>query len=193
MFKTTKQLILASSSPRRKQILEGLNIPFSILEIKFDETYPQELSPEEIPVFISQQKAKQLPKIGKNEVYLTSDTVVILAGKVIEKPTDKLAAAAMLKSLSGKTHYVITGVCLTTSEEKISFKEVTEVTFHLLDEEEINYYINNYSPLDKAGAYGIQEWIGLIGIKEINGNYDNVVGLPASTLFQKMKQLNLFE
>lgn len=193
MLKTSKELILASSSPRRKQILEALNIPFSIKKIGFNEAYPQELPPEEVPVFISKQKAKQLPKIEVNEIYLTSDTVVILEGKVIEKPKDQLSAKAMLKALSGKTHQVITGVCLITNQEEVSFKEVTEVTFHLLTDQEIAYYVEKYSPLDKAGSYGIQEWIGLIGIKEIKGNYDNVVGLPASTLFQKMKQLNLFE
>ncbi len=193
MLKTSKKLILASSSPRRKQILEALNIPFSIRKIEFNESYPQGLPPEEVPVFISKLKAKQLPKIEINEIYLTSDTVVVLDGKVIEKPKDKLDASVMLKALSGKTHQVITGVCLITCDQQISFKEVTEVTFHTLSDQEIAYYIDNYSPLDKAGAYGIQEWIGLIGIKEIKGNYDNVVGLPASTLFQKMKQLNLFE
>lgn len=193
VLKTSRKLILASSSPRRKQILEALNIPFSVKRIEFNESYPQGLSPEEVPVFISQQKAKQLPQIEADEIYLTSDTVVILDGKVIEKPKDKLDATAMLKTLSGKTHQVITGVCLITNEQEISFKEVTEVTFHSLNEQEIEYYIDNYSPLDKAGAYGIQEWIGLVGIQEIKGNYDNVVGLPASTLFQKMKQLNLFE
>ncbi len=193
MLKTSKKLILASSSPRRKQILEALNIPFSIIQIEFEESYPQGLPPEEVPVFISKLKAKQLPKIETNEIYITSDTVVILDGKVIEKPKDKTDATTMLKALSGKTHQVMTGVCLITRDQQISFKETTEVTFHSLSEQEIAYYIDNYSPLDKAGAYGIQEWIGLIGIKEIKGNYDNVVGLPASTLFQTMKQLNLFE
>ncbi len=193
MLKTSKKLILASSSPRRKQILEALNIPFSITKIEFNESYPQGLPPEEVPIFISKLKAKQLPKIEINEIYLTSDTVVILDGKVIEKPKDKFDASVMLKALSGKTHRVITGVCLITCDQQISFKEITEVTFHTLSDQEIVYYIDNYSPLDKAGAYGIQEWIGLIGIKEIKGNYDNVVGLPASSLFQTMKQLNLFE
>ena len=193
MLKTSKKLILASSSPRRKQILENLNLSFAIRKIDFDESYPKGLPPEEVPIFISKQKVKQLPKIEANELYITSDTVVVLEGKVIEKPKDKLDALVMLKSLSGKTHQVITGVCLTSSDDQFSFKEVTEVTFHSLSEQEITYYIDNYYPLDKAGAYGIQEWIGLIGIKEIKGNYDNVVGLPASTLFQKMKQLNLFE
>ena len=194
MLKLNKKLILASSSPRRSKILESLGFAFTIEKINFNEEYPQGLSLHEVPAFICNQKAKQLPILQNQDLYLTADTIVFSENYgVIGKPKDLQDAENLLKELSGKTHQVITGVCLKSLDFEYTFSEATEVTFYPLTDNEIKYYLKKFSPLDKAGAYGIQEWIGLIGIKKINGNYDNVVGLPASRLFQEMKKLNLFE
>ena len=157
-----------------------------------DESYPPHLSGEEIPVHIACQKAAAYQKTqAENELIITADTIVYLDGKVLGKPHDEKEAYDMLRSLSGRTHQVITGVCLTTTRTQHCFASVTEVTFDKLTDEEIQFYVEHYRPMDKAGAYGIQEWIGYIGAKKLTGSYFNVMGLPVQRLYQELKKMNL--
>lgn len=182
--------ILASGSPRRKELLSGLELNFEIRLIDgIDESYPDGLRDEEIPQVISQKKAKAyLPTLAPNELLITADTVVCLDNKVLGKPADEQEAEQMLHELSGRTHQVITGVTLATRSKQHTFASISNVTFTNLSQEEIHHYVTHYRPLDKAGAYGIQEWIGYVGVERIEGSYFNVMGLPVQRLYTELKK-----
>jgi septum formation protein len=190
--------ILASQSPRRKSLLEWAEMKFEIVVSETDESYPANLSIPEIPEYIARHKAIAVEqKIKDQGTYrhdtciIAADTVVVLDHEIIGKPEDRAAAIASIKKLAGKTHQVITGVCLMYNGVMECFSEVTDVRFHPLTEEQITYYVDTYQPYDKAGGYAIQEWIGVVGIESINGDFYNVMGLPVSKLIQKIKQLGL--
>lgn len=185
-----KKIILASNSPRRKELLAGLGLPFTVrLKEGIDESYPAHLTGEDIPLHIARQKAEAyLPQLDEDELLITADTIVWLDGNVLGKPKDATEARAMLQALSGHTHQVITGVCMATTQKCLSFASVTHVTFSPLTTEEIAYYIEHYHPFDKAGAYGIQEWIGYVGVERIEGSYYNVMGLPVKRVYEMLKQ-----
>ena len=181
-------IILASNSPRRRELLAGLDVAYEVRVLKdIDETYPDNLPVADIPTYISREKAAAYT-IADNELLLTADTVVVLGNEVLGKPADDADAKRMLRELSGKTHQVITGVCLTTTKKQHSFSVTTDVTFKELTDDEIDYYVTNYHPLDKAGAYGIQEWIGYVGVTRIEGSYFNVMGLPIQRLYKELKR-----
>lgn len=184
------EILLASNSPRRRELLAGLDIDYRVTALpEVDESYPDTLSGEEIPLYISQEKAAAYRRFMKdNTLLITADTIVWLDGKVYGKPHDITDAKAMLQALSGKTHTVITGVTLTSLQKQISFAVSTEVTFAALDDDEIDYYVEKYRPLDKAGAYGVQEWIGYIGVTGLKGSYYNVMGLPIQRLYTELKK-----
>lgn len=184
------KIVLASASPRRKELLAGLDIDYSIRVLdNIDESSPSHLQGEDIPLFISGKKADAyMETLANDELLITADTIVYVDNEVLGKPTTPQDAMNMLKKLSGKWHQVITGVVLSTKEKRHSFAVTTQVKFAELTEAEIEYYVNRYSPLDKAGAYGIQEWIGYIGVERIEGSYFNVVGLPVQRLYQELKQ-----
>ena len=180
-------IILGSQSPRRKELLAGLDLQFTTKVIPgLEETYPDTLKGEEIPVYLAEQKADAYT-LADNDLLITADTIVWLNGKVYGKPTDEEEAKNMLRALSGKTHEVITGVCLRTNQKNLSFTSTTKVTFAQLTEDEIEYYIHKYRPMDKAGSYGVQEWIGYIGVEHIEGSYFNVMGLPIQRLYTALK------
>lgn len=182
-----KKLILSSNSPRRKELLELADIPFTVECRESDESFPADMSTYEVAEFIAIKKS--IPwkgDIKDNQIILTADSVVILDDEIMGKPKDANDAFKMLQKLSGKVHRVITGCCLLDSDHQNSFSDITEVHFHPLAEEEINYYIDNYKPFDKAGSYGIQEWIGLNRVKEINGSWSNVVGLPVHRVYEEI-------
>lgn len=186
---SNKKIILGSKSPRRKELLEDLGIPFTIRTKDTDESYPPTLLPSEIPIFIALKKAEALKDgLASNEIVLCADTVVIVNNTILGKPVDEADAVSMLQQLSGKTHDVITGVVLASSEKIISFDVTTKVTFKTLSTKEIDYYIEKYKPFDKAGAYGIQEWIGYMGVTSIKGSYFNVVGLPTHEVYQALNE-----
>lgn len=184
-------IILASNSPRRRELLGGLGVDYEVKTIPgVDESYPETLQGEEIPVYISREKAAAyLPTMAADGLIITADTIVWLEGKVLGKPADEADAKRMLRELSGKTHQVITGVTLSTVSFQRSFAVTSEVEFAPLSEDEIDFYVENYHPLDKAGAYGVQEWIGFIGVRNLVGSYFNVMGLPIQRLYQELKQL----
>jgi septum formation protein len=175
-----EKLILASKSPRRKHLLELAAVDFEIITNDTDESYPAEMPVERVPEYIALQKALAIQKDFPERTILAADTVVVLHNKIIGKPTDRADAIRILTSLAGQTHHVITGVVLATKEEIVSFSDTTEVQFHPLTLSQIEYYVDHYKPYDKAGAYAIQEWIGVIGIQKINGCFYNVMGLPIS-------------
>lgn len=186
-------LILSSNSPRRKELLQGLGIPFKVLVIKgIDESYPDTLPAAEVAEYIAVKKAAPYRDniAGTDNIVLTADTVVVCNDDIMGKPTDEQDAFRMLRELSGKTHQVYTGVCLTTSTVQKHFCVRTDVTFRELSDEEIMHYIRTYKPFDKAGAYGIQEWIGYVGITSIHGSYYNVMGLPVQRIYQELKDIN---
>lgn len=182
--------VLASGSPRRKELLAGLGLEFEIrLLDDIDESYPEGLRDEDIARHISRQKAEAYrATMAEDEIIITADTIVYLDGKVLGKPKDEDEARNMLHSLSGKTHQVITGVTLLTHRKCTSFTSVSHVIFANLSNEEIDYYVSHYHPTDKAGAYGIQEWIGFIGVERIEGSYFNVMGLPVQRLYTELKK-----
>lgn len=182
-----KNIILASGSPRRQQFFKDLAIPFTIRLKEIEEVYPNHLKAEEITNYLAELKANAFEnELAENDVLVTSDTIVWLNGTALGKPTDAADAFAMLQKLSNQTHEVITSVCLKSIEKTEVFHCVTEVTFAALSDAAIQYYLDQYQPFDKAGSYGIQDWIGLIGISKIEGSYTNVVGLPTELLFQKL-------
>ena len=192
------QIILASQSPRRKALLEWAELPFEIIISDAEENYPSTLSMEEVPVFIAKNKAAAVKeKITKekgnlnNICIIAADTVVVLEETIIGKPIDKAEAMASLQQLAGRVHQVITGVVVLWNEQEITFSETTQVEFHPLTNAQIEFYVDKYKPYDKAGAYAIQEWIGVVGIKNIQGDFYNVMGLPVSKLLQKIKQLGI--
>lgn len=188
-----KHLILASRSPRRKQLLEEAGIIFQVKSIGTEEIFPTEMAPEAAPCFIAGGKAQALwqslsEKEKEASIILSADTVVILEGKILGKPADKSEAFSFLKDLSGKQHKVVTGVCLFNGKNENCFSVTTNVYFRPLSDSQIHFYIDNYKPYDKAGAYAIQEWIGLVGIEKIEGDYYNVVGLPVGKVLEELAQ-----
>jgi septum formation protein len=181
--------ILGSNSPRRKEILKEIGLDFSIYPSNIDENFNKEIDLEDIPVFLAEKKANALKnKLKENDILITADTIVIYKNELLSKPENSYQAKEMLEKLSGKSHKVITGVCLLSKNNKSIFSNKTIVTFNDLDKFEIEFYVNKYKPFDKAGSYGIQEWIGLIGVKKIEGSYTNVVGLPASMVYTELKK-----
>ena len=185
------RLLLASKSPRRRQLLAELGYPVEIISVDVDEHVPQSLPAAEVAEHLARRKAAAFPlnTIAGDEVLVTADTTVVLDHAVLGKPADREEAARMLHSLSGRTHIVYTGVCLHTAHKGVSFTEATTVHFAALTDAEISYYIDNYRPYDKAGAYGIQEWIGMVGVSRIEGCYYNVMGLPLARLYRELKAL----
>ncbi|MDR3704857.1 MAG: Maf-like protein [Paludibacteraceae bacterium] len=183
-------IILASQSPRRQELLKGLDIPFCIKVIdNIEEIYPPHLQGANIPLYLAELKASAyVDKMSENTLLITADTIVWSEGEVLGKPTDMAEAKSMLLRLSGKTHEVFTGVCIQTKQQKVSFSAVSEVRFATLTEDEIDYYLQHYKPLDKAGAYGVQEWIGYIAVEHIDGSYFNVMGLPIQRLYNELKK-----
>lgn len=186
-------IILASNSPRRKELLAGLDVEFRTWVIpNIDESYPDNLPADETAEYIAQKKAApyfaepHISAIADDDIVLTADTVVILDGEVLGKPKDMDDAKAMLRKLSGKTHHVITGVCLTSKARQSHFSVRTDVTFAPLTDAQIDYYVERYKPLDKAGAYGVQEWIGYVGVTNLNGSYFNVMGLPVQRIYTEL-------
>ena len=190
-FMITYKIILASNSPRRKELLAGIDIPFEVRVIDgIDESYPDTLPTKDIAEYISKKKsAAYRQTMTSDELVITADTIVVLGLQVMGKPKDANEACSMLRQLSGQTHQVITGVTLTTTERQISFSVETDVTFKVLSDEEIEYYVSHYRPFDKAGAYGIQEWIGHIGVTGMSGSYFNVMGLPVQRIYEALKTL----
>ncbi len=195
-------IILASQSPRRKTLLEWANIPFEIVVSDSDESFPETISKQEVPVFIASNKAKAvLEKLqqtltdqqgsGKEYCIIAADTIVLLDQLILGKPVDRQDAVNSLSLLSGKSHQVITGVVVLYQGNEYAFSETTQVDFHSLTLDQIEYYVDQYKPFDKAGAYAIQEWIGVVGIKGIQGDFYNVMGLPVSLLVQKLKELGV--
>jgi septum formation protein len=182
-------IILASKSPRRQELLKLMDIKFRVVLKDVDESYPDHLEPEEVAVYIAEKKARAFDESVGDEIVLTADTIVCIDNLILGKPETSGHAIEMLQLLSGRMHRVITGVCLLYKHQYHSFYDVSEVYFGQLTYEEITSYVNKYQPLDKAGAYGIQERIGLIGIERINGSYTNVVGLPTEKLYRELMKL----
>jgi septum formation protein len=189
-----QKIILASQSPRRKQLLEWAEIPFEVVVQPTDESFPHDMPIKEVPVYIAQHKAEtvknSLDKANRQMPVLAADTVVVLDSKIIGKPKNRHDAISILTSLSGNKHKVITGVVILTDHNVVSFEDITEVIFHSLTKDEIEFYVDKYKPYDKAGAYAIQEWIGVVGIKSINGDFYNVMGLPVSRVVRELNKLS---
>jgi len=182
------KIILGSASPRRKQLLDKLGIKFTIKTTKKEEYYPENLNSVQIAEFLAKQKADFIAEeLSGNYLLITADTIVIQNNEILHKPKDKDDAIKILKKLSGKSHEVISGVCIKSNDKEVVFSAITKVSFNKLLEEEIIYYLETSNPFDKAGSYGIQEWIGYIGVERINGSYNNIVGLPTAELYQKLK------
>lgn len=181
-------IILGSASPRRAELLKGLNVPFQIIAFDVDETYPDSIASVDIPTYLARKKANSF-NLDNNTLLITADTIVWLDGKVYGKPIDRNEAKKMLQTLSGKKHQVITGVCIKTKMREKIFHVVTDVYFAHFTNEEIDFYLDEYDPYDKAGAYGIQEWIGYIGVERIEGSYFNVMGLPIQRLYRELKNI----
>lgn len=182
------EIILASKSPRRQQLLTDLGIKFRVQPMDIPEIFPEGLGMTEVPVYLAELKAEAFrPFLENHQLIITADTIVWLEGEVLNKPADYADGFRMLRNLSGKKHQVVTGVCLLSPEKKVSFYASTDVWFKELSDEEIHHYLEHYKPYDKAGAYGIQEWIGYIGIYHIEGSFFNVMGLPVQSLYEHLK------
>lgn len=187
------RIILASRSPRRQQLLRELGLRFEVIIKDFNESYPEGLDGEEIARYVASGKANTFKnEISDNEIVITADTIVWCNNKVLGKPLNSNDAIRILKEISGNTHEVITGVSILSSLKEVTFTASTKVTFEKLSDDEINYYINNFKPFDKAGAYGIQEWIGIIACSHIEGSYFNVVGLPIQRLYKELQNFMLY-
>ncbi len=183
------KIILASQSPRRQELLHGLHLQFEVKMIDSDEDFPSQIVGVDIPMYIAEKKANAYKnQMEENTLLITADTIVWHEGKVLGKPVDEIDAKRMLQMLSGKTHQVITGVCISTLKRRKTFHVISEVRFAKLTESEIDYYLKNFNPYDKAGSYGVQEWIGYIGVEHINGSYFNVMGLPIQRLYHELKR-----
>jgi len=186
------KIILASQSPRRKQLLEWAEIPFDVFVKETSEDYPPGLNPEEVAIYIAQQKAYAVQQlVSQKQIILAADTIVVLGENIIGKPVHREEAVSILYALSGQIHKVITGVVIRKGDEEIAFADVTEVEFYKLTLEQIEFYVDKYKPYDKAGAYAIQEWIGVVGIKSINGDFYNVMGLPVSRVVRELAKINV--
>jgi septum formation protein len=182
-------IVLASQSPRRKQLLEWAEVSFEVIVQPTDESFPAHMPVDEVPVHIARQKAIAVrDHLKKDSTIIAADTIVVLGNEIIGKPTDSEHAIKILSKLSGQKHQVITGVVITDNEKEIAFSDITDVWFHELTQEQISFYVDKYKPYDKAGAYAIQEWIGVIGIKSIRGDFYNVMGLPVSRVVQALKK-----
>lgn len=183
-------IILASNSPRRKELLKGLGIIFEqSTSLEIDESYPNEMPADNVAEYLALKKAEAYKStLKKNTLIITADTVVINDGNILGKPENTAEAKNMIQDLSGKTHKVITGVCLSSLTKQIAFSSISEVTFSHLTKQEIDFYVSNFRPFDKAGAYGIQEWIGYVGVEGIVGSFYNVMGLPVQKLYQELKK-----
>ncbi|MBK6952167.1 MAG: septum formation protein Maf [Crocinitomicaceae bacterium] len=183
-----KKIILASKSPRRQELLKGLGLNFEVRTKDIEEIYSADLRAEDVPVFLSEKKANEfLHELKSGEIIITSDTIVIHQGKILEKPKSKEEAHEMLRRLADSEHIVVTGVCIQSLEKKIVFSDLTLVEFSALTDEEIDFYIENYKPFDKAGSYGAQDWIGFVAIKKLTGSYFNVMGLPVHRVYAELK------
>jgi septum formation protein len=181
------KLILGSASPRRQELLKSLGFDFLIKPTHADETFPADLKAQEIPIYLAEKKADAYPdELKETEIFITSDTIVWCDGKVLNKPVNFLEGKQMLETLSGKMHEVYTAVCLKSGNKQTTFFDVSKVYFKKLKTEEIEYYLTNYSPYDKAGGYGVQDWIGYIGIDKIDGSFYNVMGLPVKELYEEL-------
>ena len=187
-----KQIVLASNSPRRRELLAGLGFPFEVRVLEgIDESYPHDLPVSEVALYIAGKKTEAYRQaITDDELIITADTVVIVGDEILGKPVDEADAVRMLRELSGRPHQVTTGVCLLSSEQESRFAVTTDVTFKTLTDEEIQYYVSHYKPFDKAGAYGIQEWIGYIGVTGLHGSYYNVMGLPVQRIYSELQRMN---
>ena len=184
----SKKIILASKSPRRQELLKGLDIQFEIKTKEVDESYPLTMKPEQVPVFLAEKKADAfVDLLEKDTILITSDTIVIQGKNILEKPNSIEEGKAMIRKLSGQVHTVVTGVCIRTLEKSINFSDETRVLFTDLTDDEIDYYMKNYQPFDKAGSYGVQEWIGYVGIEKLDGSYYNVMGLPVHKVYTALK------
>ncbi len=182
--------ILGSKSPRRKALLEDLGIQFSVRSIDIDESYPDTLQPEEVPQYVAQTKADAFTDLNSDDTLLTADTVVIVDGKILGKPADRDEAISMLNMLQGRTHTVVTAICLRRRDMKVTFSDTTKVHVTLLPQKDILHYVDTFKPYDKAGAYGIQEWFGHIAIDRIEGSFFNVMGLPTHIVYKAIKALD---
>ena len=185
---TNYKVLLASNSPRREELLRGIDIDFEVKVLPdIDESYPDNIPSEEIAEFLAIKKAKPYASaLHEDELLLTADTIVLLEDMVLGKPANKQEAKQMLRQLSGKTHRVITGVCLTSTKKQTSFSATSDVEFGKLTDQEIEYYVERYYPMDKAGAYGVQEWIGYVAVKHISGSYYNIMGLPIQRVYREL-------
>ena len=181
-----RPLILASSSPRRQYLMKEAGFNFTVEKPDVDESFPAELPSEQVAKYLAEKKAEYFRLAMKNEIVLTADTIVVLEDKILNKPSDRIEAISMLGELSGHTHRVITGVCIMSMENEESFDDTTEVTFQKLTQQEIEFYVDHYKPYDKAGAYGAQDWIGMVAIRKIVGSYFNVMGLPIHKVYQHL-------
>jgi septum formation protein len=184
------KIILASKSPRRQELLRQMDVDFEIVLKEVDESYPENLTPEEVAVYIADKKAKAYDGTLGNEAVLTADTIVTIDGLILGKPEDAADAVRMLKLLSGRVHRVVTGVCILYKQQYNLFHDVSQVFFRTLTDAEIESYVEAYKPFDKAGAYGIQEWVGITAIQRIEGSYTNVVGLPTEKVYQQLLRLS---
>ena len=182
-------IVLASKSPRRQELMKGIGLEFSVITKDVDESYPSNMSVYDVAPFLSLKKAKAFndEELPENYMVITADTVVIVDDMILGKPKDEADARGMLGRISGKKHSVITGVTIRTNDKVKTFSVVSKVSFETLDQEEIDYYVNNFRPYDKAGAYGIQVWIGYIGVNHVEGSYFNVMGLPTQKLYKMLK------
>ena len=183
------KILLGSNSPRRKELLQSLGFDFEVVSIDCDEVFPENLSVENIAGYLSELKADAYRNLEKNEILLTSDTIVTFEGKVLGKPKNREEAVEMLSHLSGKTHQVYTGISFKTSEKIITKTDVSEVEFAEISNDEMDFYIKNYQPFDKAGSYGIQEWLGMAKISRINGSFYTIMGLPTHLVYETLKDL----
>jgi len=183
---TNRPIVLASSSPRRQYLMKEAGFHFTTEKPEGDESFPQELPVEQVARYLAEKKAEYFRLTMKDEIIVTADTVVILNNRIINKPEDRNEAIRMLTDLSGETHIVMTGVCILSKEREESFDDTTEVTFQTLKQAEIEFYVDNYKPYDKAGAYGAQDWIGMVAIQNIVGSYFNVMGLPIHKVYQHL-------
>ncbi len=183
------KIILASQSPRRKQLLEQAEITFEIQVADIDETPPVDIPGADVPEYLAKQKAAVIAAKNDEAIIIASDTIVLLGDEILNKPVDEADAIAILKKLSGNVHSVISGVCIRKGADIQSFSATTEVYFRTLTEEQIRHYVTEYKPYDKAGAYAIQEWIGMVGIEKIDGDYYNVVGLPIGLVVERLKEM----
>ena len=184
------KIILASQSPRRKQLLEWAEVPFQVVVKETDETFPPGLKPGATAIYIARKKAIAVQaEINSNTIILAADTIVVLNERIIGKPKDREEAIDILSDLSGQKHVVITGVVIKKGEKEISFADSTDVQFHELRQEQIEFYVDKYRPYDKAGAYAIQEWIGVVGIKSVSGDFYNVMGLPVSRIVKELEKM----